>query len=543
MLKKLVKINNYVKIQILLFLSISFISIFLLKPIYGTTDDYILDSWLNGTYTGDFEKNSIFISAIFSQFISFLYALNKIIPWYGLSLLSLTFISTLFISYIIWKDKKVSRNLHLMISIILFSYLLWSYLKITYTSTGIILAISGFVSFYYFLQNSSKKLIVSSIIFIVLAFCLRPESLIAASIFFYPALIERYKLLKRNYKQIFIALFSIGIFIFINSVIQNKENLEFKKYRSWASQVQSLAGRPSLKIIEENIEASQWTTSEYNALKDLSYFDSKIFNQEWLNQGLSLTENYFFNPNLKINNILNIFSKAFESLSFFSFLFLIVIFLIYFNFKKNIIFNLLFIGNYLLFNLLLGLYYQNVARVSVPILVGFIIFLVIINNKEFNKNLITVISISTLVFFSISTWNLSNQNNDKILRNNLNTEFINSKFSKYILLIHGNQEFQQYKSPYAFNKKDLTPNVFMIGNWDTFSPHWYKRAKSLGLDGKNLTYELLNNEKLLWTAPSIPDTTFNLKNLLKEQGFGEVPAVRIDSLPDGNDIRTLNNKE
>ena len=132
---------------------------------------------------------------------------------------------------------------------------------------------------------------------------------------------------------------------------------------------------------------------------------------------------------------------------------------------------------------------------------------------------------------------------DKILRNLSNTNFIKNNYSQNIILIHGNQEFAQFVNPYSFDKVDQNPNVFMIGNWDTFSPHWYQRANKLGIDGQDLTYELLNNKKLLWTAPSIPDTTFNLKNLLKEQGFGEIEAVRIDSLPDGNDIRALSLKE
>jgi hypothetical protein len=135
------------------------------------------------------------------------------------------------------------------------------------------------------------------------------------------------------------------------------------------------------------------------------------------------------------------------------------------------------------------------------------------------------------------------ENLSKISRNTNNTNFIKNNFPQNIILIHGNQEFAQFTNPYSYNKKDQNPNVFMIGNWDTFSPHWYKRANNLGLDGKNLTKELLNNKKLLWTAPSVPDTTYNLKNFLREQGFGEVEAVRIDSLPDENDIRTLSLKE
>ena len=41
----------------------------------------------------------------------------------------------------------------------------------------------------------------------------------------------------------------------------------------------------------------------------------------------------------------------------------------------------------------------------------------------------------------------------------INSDFIKAKYNKNIILIHGNQEFNQYQNPYAFNKKDINPNV------------------------------------------------------------------------------------
>ena len=194
-------------------------------------------------------------------------------------------------------------------------------------------------------------------------------------------------------------------------------------------------------------------------------------------------------------------------------------------------------------NFLLGLYFQNVARVSVPILIGLIIFLATISGKTTNKYATAILSFVTITYLTFSMYNLNYENIQKKLKNSNNTNFININFANNIILIHGNQEFAQFSNPYQLNKVDSNPNVFMVGNWDTFSPHWYKRADNLGINGKDLTNELINNEKILWTAPSIPDTTFNLKNLLKEQGYGEVDAVRIESLPDGNDIRKFSLKE
>jgi hypothetical protein len=54
-----------------IFIAISFLSIRFLNPIYGTTDDYILDSWMNGNMTGFPEKDAIFVTGLFSRIISF----------------------------------------------------------------------------------------------------------------------------------------------------------------------------------------------------------------------------------------------------------------------------------------------------------------------------------------------------------------------------------------------------------------------------------------------------------------------------------------
>ena len=78
---------------------LSIILMFFLKPIYGTTDDYILDSWLNGTYTGEYESDSIFISSFASNLVSFLYSLTNIFPWYPLLLLIFNLISIIFIIF------------------------------------------------------------------------------------------------------------------------------------------------------------------------------------------------------------------------------------------------------------------------------------------------------------------------------------------------------------------------------------------------------------------------------------------------------------
>jgi len=517
--------------------------IWFLTPIYGTTDDFILDSWLNGTYTGESESYSIFISSLASNFFGYLYLVNNSLPWYSLILLILTYLSSFYIIYLLRKDKNISSQNFLILLIIIFFFLIWSYLKITYTSTGIILAVAALISFYYSIKQESNSLLINSIVFSFLAFSIRPESIVAAAIFFYPIFLLSFKNFKLLFKKLLILVGAVVFIYGLNWIIESGQQQDFKEYRTWSKQVQSFAGRPTMEIVAKNIGNSGWTTSEYNSFKDLTYFDPNIFNENWIISGLKITKNSFFKPNLELSNLFNILKNIYNSSDIFYIVLLFILVLVLKNFHNNKKLTTFFLSNFLIMNFLLGLYFQNVARVSVPILLGITFFLIIIMTEPIKNNELIVISLITIAVLSFSVHTINTENNKSISKNIDNSNFISANFSQNIILIHGNQEFAQFSNPYSLNKIDQNPNVFMIGNWDTFSPHWYKRAKNLGLDGKNLTYELLNNKKLLWTAPSVPDTTFNLKNLLKEQGLGEVEAVRIDSLPDGNDIRTLSLKE
>ena len=91
-----------------------FLTLFLVafaKQIYGTTDDYILNSWLNGSYTGINEKESIFITSIFSNLISYIYNLFPNIAWSPIFLLLVTLASVIKLNQFINMNSEISNTL------------------------------------------------------------------------------------------------------------------------------------------------------------------------------------------------------------------------------------------------------------------------------------------------------------------------------------------------------------------------------------------------------------------------------------------------
>jgi hypothetical protein len=108
----------------------------------------MLDGWLNSTYTGEFEKESVFVSAIFSNLISYLYSLQLSIAWYSIILMSITLVALTHWLTISTLENIIKKRYILIIinSSAAVIFLLWSYIGITFTSTAIICAVAGLYS-------------------------------------------------------------------------------------------------------------------------------------------------------------------------------------------------------------------------------------------------------------------------------------------------------------------------------------------------------------------------------------------------------------
>ena len=181
-----------------------FLTLFLVafaKPIYGTTDDYILNSWLNGSYTGINEKESIFITSIFSNLISSIYNFYPNIAWYPIFLLLVTLASVIKLNQFINMNNEISKTLKYLNFVVLAAYLTWSFFGITYTATAIIAGVAGWVSIKEWLSNERKQTLIIAFIFVSLSIIIRPESFLGATLIVYPFIlfkieIDKTKILK-----------------------------------------------------------------------------------------------------------------------------------------------------------------------------------------------------------------------------------------------------------------------------------------------------------------------------------------------------------
>jgi hypothetical protein len=513
------------------------------QPIYGTTDDYILNSWLNGSSTGQNENESIFITPIFSNLMSTCYEISNSISWYPLTLLLITFLSILRLVKFVKNSESMHNGVKYFNYLVLLSFLTWSYLGITYTATAIIAGVAGWISILDSLNKEEKKNAFYGFILIFLSIIIRPESFIGATLITIPFLFMRVKINRANVLKIATLTVLVLATFITNYLIQKNESFEINEYRVWAKKVQMFAGRPRMEAAAKVIGESGWTPSQYNLFVDLAYFDQETFNNKWIDSGISATEKLNSRPEVNSEKIQSILREYVNSTIIFIYPLYAIGFLLILSMRK--IRNPLVLGisilNFGVIHLLSGLFLHNVSRVTVPFIVIFILSISNSISPSLNRRFVT--SANVLLVFILTTFffQLNNVNEKKTVDSEKYRSALVNEFSDKIVLIHGNQEYSQNTNPYIPVKKDLNPNVFMVGNWDTFSPHWYERAKQLGLDEKSIIKNLLSNPNVLWSGPTVPNTTLNLINYLQEAGYGVIAPEKVGLLPNGNEIWNFSN--
>ena len=103
------KYKFYINFFIHLLVLVIFSSIIIIfgNPIYGTTDDYILSSIVSGEFTGNLERQLIFIQPFIGNMMNFLQILIPVVNIYSFFLLlNVILVLTLFLSLINDLDYK-----------------------------------------------------------------------------------------------------------------------------------------------------------------------------------------------------------------------------------------------------------------------------------------------------------------------------------------------------------------------------------------------------------------------------------------------------
>jgi hypothetical protein len=557
-IKSLIHLDLLIRISLLSGLAL--ISAIFGRPVFGTTDDNILSGMVSGSYTNENESKLIFIRPLVGFVMVFGQKIFTIFQFYSVFLLALVIITFSIFGNILIKRSEVKFNnniLNLFWIGISAPIIIWFTLAPTYTATSII--VTGLSTMIISLLIFDKKktrnivLILVSSIF-SLGYLIRPEG--ALGTLALTLLPLTYVFIQKrfiNKGSLITVILIVGSFISVDSGLQKLTTTEsWQNYDNWNSMRHQIQHRVGQETLLDSRESNKWTIPEYHLFMDIAFGDEKVFSKSWLIPAFESTKDSrgisgLINANFieVIKSMLNILSKYYHLIL----LQLILLLLIFKKMSTPVIQKILIIS--ISWAPMLFALYFSVATLHTPersiypiIIMPSIILvtlLIIIDSKV--KNIINTKTfyLSFMFIFLLSLFSYEGIiNNVKENEKNIKSAKILSgaliKFDDQAIFFGpGNTEFYSFVSPYLSPAQWDSPKIITVGNWDTFSPHWYKRNQFVGIKQKSV-YEALFNEDIYWLSYSQTDTSYLVELFLKENGFPAVNRQNVATFPEGQKL-------
>jgi hypothetical protein len=337
-------------------------------------------------------------------------------------------------------------------------------------------------------------------------------------------------------KILFVGITILIIYAINESLYFLLDNSSWKLFDEWNLMRHEIANRQSERYLVNYLDKTDWTSVEYNLFRDVAFGERSVFTNKWLQKAYLATEGFRGWKGL-INSDVNYGLSKLKMLIlpwtavFGVMLHVILIFLR--NTNQSLLtrvfyfFTISFLTISLLFYASLNLFIPD--RVFFPLLVttifSFINLYVLGSPKIFAKskqsNIFFVVGVSALLIFSFSTKGFIGQNNVNYQKKIEYQGIVNkleSFDSRAIFLFPVNLDYYVIANPFIETFSSKTKSFLMLGNWDTFSPHWNERQKLIGLISESTYSNLLEMENIYWVGRNSPDTAYNVELLLKEMG-------------------------
>jgi len=560
----LTKIKSLIHLDLLIrisFLSgLALISAIFGRPVFGTTDDNILSGMVSGSYTNENESKLIFIRPLVGFVMVFGQKIFTIFQFYSVFLLALVIITFSIFGNILIKRSEMKFNnniLNLFWIGISAPIIIWFTLAPTYTATSII--VTGLSTMTISLLIFDKKktrnivLILVSSIF-SLGYLIRPEG--ALGTLALTLLPLTYVFIQKrfiNKGSLISVILIVGSFISVDSGLQKLTTTEsWQNYDNWNSMRHQIQHRVGQETLLDTRESNKWTIPEYHLFMDIAFGDEKVFNKSWLKPAFESTKDSrgisgLINANFieVIKSMLNILSNYYHLIL----LQLIILLLIFKKMTTPMIQKILIISISwapMLFALYFSVATLHTPERSIyPIIIMPSIILVtlwiiidikvknIIGSKIFYLSLMFIFLLSLFSYEGIINSVKANEKNIK------SAKILSGALIKFddqaIFFGPGNTEFYSFVNPYLSPVQWDSPKMITVGNWDTFSPHWYKRNQFVGIEQKSV-YEALFNEDIYWLSYSLTDTSYLVELFLKENGFPAVNRQSVATFPEGQKL-------
>ena len=528
-----------------LFTFVTFVLIlFFGNPSFGSTDDYLLSGFISGEYTGKKESRLVFIQ----YFPSMIFHLFSILfPSYSgiysfLLVINIILSLNLFFNLVLKKKIIIENNSEILYTYYILAVVIisWMSLSPTYTASSFLGGvIYGSIILQILFQPTKKNYV--SLLFITILFMfsalIRPESLLAIVPFFVLFIVFTFKSLKFKIDKIFLIGMTILVIYIVNeSSYYFLDNSSWALFDEWNLMRHEIANRQPERYLNNYLDKLKWTSVEYNLFRDVAFGERSVFTNNWLQKGYDATEEFrglegILNADMhfglsKLKLVILEWSAGFG-------VWLYVIFVYLRNTNQRLatrfiyFFSTSFLTISLLFYASLNLFIPD--RVFFPLLITaiflFINLYIFGSPKNYVKSKHSYISftlgISVLVIFTLSLKGFIGQNNVNYQRKIEYQGIVNKlEFfdSRSIFFFPVNIDYYVIANPFIETFSSKTDKFLMLGNWDTFSPHWNERKKLIGLISESTYSNLLEMNNIYWIGQNTPDTGYNVELLLKEMG-------------------------
>ena len=260
--------------------------------IYGTNDDYLINSFLNGKYSGTNDYHLTFINEIAARVLAELYKLFPNVPIYGIFLVSILVISL--VGPIIFQIKQNNNySIILIISWLISSILItnWFVLNPTYTSASMMISSFGYLVIFILINNKfSKRMYYFAVVLLFMGYLLRVDGFQSSSLIWIPLILASvgyqtfYKQI--NYK-IFInastVLASIIPIVFVTFVNLNIDN-EWKDFYEFNKKRGSIETTTRIISLEANKTTLNIEDDLLTGLQNFTIIDQANLNNEVLDE-------------------------------------------------------------------------------------------------------------------------------------------------------------------------------------------------------------------------------------------------------------------
>jgi len=529
-------------------------------PVYGINDDVIIKSWLSGDYTGNpefFVRGQATPRILFGYIVSFFYKNIPGFEWFSIILLASVIISWSLIFVLVNKLSEGRVRIYSNLALILFYIVFFSsyFITPTYTAAAFLPSSSALLLLIYLVYQ--EKLNVKYVIFVSFwlfwGLSIRSESALFSIISVSFLLCY---LLYRHWASLRITLLAalyFGLFVFAGEVAERQvynSNISWQNYKDFESaryQIQD-------NLIERNLSSNPtnygWTQAEYLIFDDYLYADPTVFTTDKLKQA---TESELNATSVEASNLFRDFQENSRN-PLFPWTMVIAALVIlavtsifmrphkmWFAFCSRIFFlTPIFVSFF---------YISTTLRLPERVVIStlYLIFIVILTtilleNKESgdkeNSNNFPgyILSLLGLVLIYAELENTENwmidRHKDVFYREfwDFQSAIINKLPQNTILLGNQSQIKSDWSYPYSRQNVELNSKYLTLG-WHTFSPHWDKRKKDLGLQNVNILRDLPTDKRIIWIGND--SSVESLKLYVKEKENLELNPQILDTFKIG----------